>query len=521
MADKKIINMFIENGFMVTPETLDYLENIKLKNRENLIRSAIYRAKSLANKPVVITKDFLTELNGDKANKGISDEQPTPKKEKSVVKKSKKEIKHRGKKQLEFPAKDIEPQITIEKDPTGNLIGSGDIQDIHKTFINRFTSLKKLLSKRPDSKNSIPINSISAKSENIKTIGIVTEKQESEDRKRQGIYNYTLEIEDLTGSIKVFIPGYKDDLASIASHIIYDQVICIEGYQKNGTIIADNIYFPDIPNVSHFNKLPTPLNAVLLSDLHFGSKKFLSDKFDNFIEWIKGKIGSERQKELARKIKYILIAGDLIDGVGVYPGHEKNLSIIDLKGQYEMAAEYLGKIPEYITIIIVPGGAHDAVRKALPQEAIPRTYAKSLYSMNNTIILGNPCFLNVHGMKTIMYHGEGLDDIIPAIPGMSYANADLAMIELLKSRHLAPIYGNKVGISPEPIDWLIIDDIPDLFQCGHTHITRKSKYKGVNVINCGTFQGETEYQKSLGIKPTPGIVPIIDLQDFSVKLKKF
>ena len=521
MVDDKIVDFFLENGFVITPETLIYLRNENSKNRENLIKSAIYRAKSLAERPLVITKEFLLE----QTDRNLQTKKSLEVSQAQQIRENKKdEVKDRhlsSKKVSKFKAKDVEPIIEIMIDPTGNLIGTGEINNVHKYFLDRFMALQNLLQKRPDSKGAITIDQVFNYTDKVKVIGMVKDKKESEDKVNKGIYNYSIELEDLHGTIRVFIPGSVENLSIIGSCIMLDQVICVEGVLKNGQIIAENIYFPDIPEKQHFSGISDPICAALISDLHFGSKKFMADNFINFIEWLQGKVGSEKQRELARRVKYVLIAGDLIDGVGVYPEHEKNLSIVDIKGQYELAAEYLSQIPEHISIIIIPGGAHDAVRKALPQEAIPRSYARPLYDLENTIMRGNPSFFKVHGMKTLMYHGEGIDDIVLSIPKMSYSTNELAMIELLKSRHLAPIYGKKVGISPEPYDWLVIRDVPDLFLCGHTHVTRTAKYKGVNLINCGTFQAETEYQQSLGIKPTPGIVPIIDISNYSIKLKKF
>ncbi len=528
MTSEKIVNLFIDNGFMITPDTLKYLEGLNIKNRENLIRTVIYRAKSLAHKPIVITRKFIMDLTPEQKNieyrKQIEKQTDSISNDIKINNKQKLRDSLSSRKVSKFHAKDIEPIIELDSDPTGNLVGSGCIEDIHKYFLDRFNSLKSLLKKRRDSKDAITIKAAldsKGTDEKVKIIGMVKEKEESKDKKNNNLFNYFIELEDLDDSIRVFIPGTNDQLVKIASHLVLDQVICVEGVIRSDILIAENIYFPDIPNKKHQNNVNEPVSVVLLSDLHFGSKKFLSENFSRFIDWLYGKIGNEKQKELAFTVKYILISGDLIDGVGVYPGHEKNLSVIDIKGQYELAAEYLSKIPEYISIIIIPGGAHDAVRKALPQEAIPRKYAKELYDLENTIMLGNPSFLRVHGARTIMYHGEGFDDIIPSIPGLSYANCENAMVEFLKSRHLAPIYGKKVGLSPEPYDWLVIRDIPDILHCGHTHITRTLKYKGVSVVNSGTFQAETEYQQSLGIKPTPGIVPIIKLSDFSIRLKRF
>ena len=85
------------------------------------------------------------------------------------------------------------------------------------------------------------------------------------------------------------------------------------------------------------------------------------------------------------------------------------------------------------------------------------------------------------------------------------------MKEFLKCRHLAPIYGEKTQLAPTAKDWLIIDKIPDIFHTGHIHINGLDYYRNVTLINSGCFQAQTDFMKSFGIQPTPGIVPIIEL----------
>ena len=93
------------------------------------------------------------------------------------------------------------------------------------------------------------------------------------------------------------------------------------------------------------------------------------------------------------------------------------------------------------------------------------------------------------------------------------------MKELLKCRHLAPIYGKKTQIAPTSKDWLVIEKIPDIFHTGHLHINGIGQYRNVSLINSGCFQTQTDFMKSFGITPTPGIVPIIELDTFkSVEL---
>jgi len=46
------------------------------------------------------------------------------------------------------------------------------------------------------------------------------------------------------------------------------------------------------------------------------------------------------------------------------------------------------------------------------------------------------------------------------------------MNEMLKLRHLSPIYGGRVSIAPEKKDHFVIDEIPDILHCGHSYSRR-------------------------------------------------
>ena len=80
-------------------------------------------------------------------------------------------------------------------------------------------------------------------------------------------------------------------------------------------------------------------------------------------------MGNEAQKELASQVKYVFVVGDLVDGVGIYPGKDKELTITDIYSQYEECATLLAKIPKHIKIIVCPGN-HDAMRVAEPQPCL-------------------------------------------------------------------------------------------------------------------------------------------------------
>ncbi|MEM3190090.1 MAG: metallophosphoesterase, partial [Candidatus Bathyarchaeia archaeon] len=224
--------------------------------------------------------------------------------------------------------------------------------------------------------------------------------------------------------------------------------------------------------------------------------------------------------KIAEKVKYILIAGDIVDGIGIYPNQVKELQLRDIGKQYKLAAKFMEQIPDYIEIIIIPGN-HDAVRKALPQPPIQNEFLENLQESRKIISVGNPCYLSIHGVEILMYHGRSLDDVISMVPGMSHSNPEKAMTLLLQSRHLAPVYGGKTPLSPEHKDFLVIERVPDIFHAGHIHTLGYTSYKGVMVINSGCWQEQTEYMRRLGVTPTPGIVPIVNLQTFEMNFISF
>ena len=85
-------------------------------------------------------------------------------------------------------------------------------------------------------------------------------------------------------------------------------------------------------------------------------------------------------------IRYLYVVGDLVDGVGVYPGQEEDLAIKDISKQYEELAKLLKTVREDITIIVC-GGQHDALRRAEPQPGLGKDFAKSLLEIPNLVIL--------------------------------------------------------------------------------------------------------------------------------------
>jgi DNA polymerase II small subunit len=415
-------------------------------------------------------------------------------------------------------AKEVESRLVIDKssDVTGKSTCEGKLEDFVDYFNEKYSGLKKIIMSRDSYAGVLPIENVKKyRGEVSHFVGMVKEKRESKKGFR------FIVLEDPTGEINVLVPKDNDVLNRIYDLLLPDQVIGVQGKLGNGNnggdlFIAQDIVEPDIPLNRKINYADEPVHAVLLSDIHVGSNLFLEKEFERFVDWLNLK-GEETEK--AALVKYILVAGDLVDGVGIYPGQERELLIPDIYKQYDYLAKLLEGVPDYIEVVLAMGN-HDASRNAEPQPALSNELGGKLYDMNNLHMTGNPVSLSMHGVQTLMYHGTTMDTLIAKIPGCSYQNPETAMIEFIKKRHLAPMYGED-SISPEKRDYMTIRDVPDIFHAGHVHTNGYATYRGVKIINSGTWQGRTKYQEQLGHMPTPARVPIINLQNHELSVIHF
>src|SRR3989338_5631327 len=169
------------------------------------------------------------------------------------------------------------------------------------------------------------------------------------------------------------------------------------------------------------------------------------------------------------------------------------------------------KIPEYVEVFVIPGN-HDAVRNADPQPALPKKLVPELYKMKNFHFLSSPGWLEIEGMKTILYHGASLHDLFSKVSFLSAAEPAKGCVELLRKRDFMTSYGMRKPYVPEKKDFMTVHEEPDLVFLGDHHRRSYAFYRGTTVINNSTFQARTAYQVKLGHIPTPGIIPIINLK---------
>ena len=552
---KSIIQAFSEHGTFVQPNTLDYI-----LSKENPEEFTTYLTKELKEYPLVLTLDHVKKIEETKDNDKISNPSDDFLKNKEIQSKilfnlynpelkpkeniiendSDQELIYVDDLSLDFKklpkfevtsksfevnkiktwkafSKNFDSEIKIIKDITGKSTCEGTTNDFIKLFIDRFENLRKILkNQRREIASIIPINKISkANVKIIQIIGIIKEVRNTKNGHR------LIEIEDDTGSAVAIALKNNPEVFQIAREIVLDEVVGIIGQlSKNGDLLViQNIIYPDISIQNSRHKSEEPICAAFLSDIHIGSKEFLEKQWLSFIKWVNGQMGNSRQREVAGKIKYIVIPGDVVDGIGIYPNQEKELLITNLYKQYEVLADYINKIPEHISIIIQPGN-HDAVRPAEPQPAFEKEI-QNLFSGNDITFVGNPCYFSIHGIEVLSYHGQSLLDFATNIQHLKYNDPVEIMKIMLKKHHLAPSYGGYTPLAPEHKDYMIIDKIPDIFVTGHVHLATVGEYRGVKLINASSWQSQTSYQKMLNFIPDPAKIPIVNLKSGNITMMDF
>ncbi|OGS60003.1 MAG: hypothetical protein A3K59_05215 [Euryarchaeota archaeon RBG_19FT_COMBO_69_17] len=401
-------------------------------------------------------------------------------------------------------AADHAPDIKVLRDITGQSTCEGTIEDFTRYFRHRFQTLGSMLRSRRELAGALDIAKAKRSTREVRIVGMVSEVRTTKNGHR------ILDIEDEVDRASVLLPA---DSPLASEVVVSDEVLGVVGtVNDRGLLIAQSLVRPDIPVSRAFRGTSDHIRAAFMSDIHVGSRTFLEDKWSKFLTWV------QDGDEVARSVRYLVVSGDVVDGIGVYPRQDEELAIDDIYGQYEALARHLQELPDHVTVLLIPGN-HDAVRPAEPQPALPASIQKLFDS--NVVFAGNPSLLSLHGVRILAYHGRSMDDFVSTIPGMSYHRPLDAMKAMMRMRHLAPIYGGKTPIAPEATDHLIIEEVPDIFATGHVHSVGVEAYRGVVLVNSSTWQAQTPYQKMRNIDPLPARLPLVDLATGQAVIREF
>lgn len=391
------------------------------------------------------------------------------------------------------------------------------VQDFVNHFRARFESIKGMLEKK-DLTNLSSIRRIGTNNGVYSIIAMVKSKRITKNK------NLLVEVEDLTGSSIVLINREKKDLFKVANDLLLDDVVAFRVSGSSEMLFVNDIVYPDVKldeeRYSDFDEY-----VAFSGDFHTGSKMFLEKPLLKFVDWINGDVGDARQKAIARKVKYLFLTGDNIDGVGHYPGQEKFLNIKTCRGQYQKVEEILGKIRKDVQIVICPG-QHDAVWLGEPQPIISEKWAPGLHRMENVHLVPNPALVEIDGgFKILMYHGASINHFINELPeiriGVGHGNPTRVVKEMLKRRHLAPIHGLMDYIPCEGNDPLVIDIIPDIIATADQHRAEVDSYNNILLVASSCWQSITPFEEKVGNIPDPCKVPLFNLKTREVKIVDF
>jgi len=421
----------------------------------------------------------------------------------------------------DFPmeAKDIDSEIEIHFDITGKSTSEGTLVNMQACFRSRLSQIRNMmvsegvLPRRPTGNSDAWRNRQrhNSKDYEITLVGLVSEVRWA----RSGSLMFVIEDENSQIGCILKPPSDATPLHASMDGLMDDEVVGVSGNflsgERDTKFYVRDIHKPPLGNHSKSQAgKSSAVSAAFLSDVHLGSKTFLAPQWAKLIHWF-------NNDPLARTVKYFVLSGDGVDGVGIYPGQERHLTIKDLFRQYGELAAMLEDIPDWVDVVMLPGN-HDAVRPAEPQPALDPEVQQD-YS--NTVFVGNPCDFSLHGVRILSYHGKSIDDFVATLRSVTYSKPEMAMRAMLERRHLAPSWGGKTPLSPEPEDRLVIPVIPDIFVTGHVHGHFVGNHKGTMMVHSSTWQDQTDFQRMLGFQPKPCILTVVNLHTFATESVSF
>lgn len=476
---KRVLGALTEKGILVEPDALN-----ALVRAPDAMRCVQLISDDHENRPLILTRadveSYLECLSTKKAPKAGEKTAECP-------------LAH-------SPAKAAGHSVPssgmkILKDITGDSTCVGNVIDFAKLFNDRFATLKKMLTKRRELSGMVSIARAKRVQRDVRFVGMVNDVRSTK-------HGHTmLELEDEEDKVQVLV--MKTASRALLGSFVKDEVIGVVGsFSKDGEIVmAKDFVRPDVPLNSGMVQNGSDSIVAFVSDIHVGSTEFMEDAWERFMAWL-------AKDPVAKEIRYIVMPGDLVDGIGIYPGQEDELAIEDVYEQYKELARLVDGIPERIKIVMMPGN-HDAVRLAEPQPALPQEVT-SMFDSRVTFV-GNPCYMDIEGRIVLAYHGRSMDDFVANVRSLSYREPEKIMTDMLRRRHMAPIYGEKTAIAPEQKDYLVIDRVPEIFVTGHIHACKVDEYRGIKLINASAWQSQTAFQRMHNQIPDPAKVPMVNL----------
>jgi len=241
-----ILSRVVEKGYQLTPDAFTHLQELPLEQVKAVIDRAIQAAEG-SPELYVIDQKFLQSLS----------KAPDQRQAAHVAR----------------PPMAARIASRLEVSPVDEASPMGDVDGFIDLFNSRFAQLEVILKRRVDVRDAIPLSQavkLPVKSK-FKTIGLVSGKRTRNNR-------LFLETESPEASITVMVSGA--DVLEKGLEVLEDQVICIDGLKySEDLLIANDLIWPDVP-IHDSRKADEPVCAVIIGDVHVGSRYFRDDLFE-------------------------------------------------------------------------------------------------------------------------------------------------------------------------------------------------------------------------------------------------
>lgn len=368
--------------------------------------------------------------------------------------------------------------------------------DFVSYFRRRFEVIRDLLLEKKNLSNLISIRRLGSSNGVYDIVGMIYAKRITKNK------NLLLEVEDLGGKAVVLVNRENKSLFERASRLELDDILVMRCSGSAKMLFLRDFEFVGLEKVEKFGSDDAYVGFA--SDFHVGNRDFLEDDLRKFVAWVNGEVGDVRSREIAKKMKYLVVVGDLVEGVGVYPGQEREVLIRSVRAQYNKVGEILGKLRRDVEIIVLPG-LHDAVWLGEPQPGVDKKWLGSLGELPNLRVVSNPAYVEVGGLRVFLKYGVN-----------KVSDLDL----VLEKGYLPLVYGESDFVMESGED-LVLDSQIDVFVLGGTHRARVVDKDGVLRVWTSCWKGRSDFERRRGMDVDNSRVPILNLKSREVKMLDF
>jgi DNA polymerase II small subunit/DNA polymerase delta subunit B len=176
------------------------------------------------------------------------------------------------------------PFRLIQDGYSGPPMGDTPLIAYSALFHSRYRSLSRLLKGRPGLENLRPIKELRAVDGTSSVVGMVREVRETPQK-----HHLILTVDDDSGSLEVLVPK-----GSPGARLTFlpDEIVGLRlefGKEARRLPRVAAVERPDIPPARTVGRARRPSRAIFLSDLHLGSRSFLSESWGHLADFLHGR----------------------------------------------------------------------------------------------------------------------------------------------------------------------------------------------------------------------------------------